>query len=272
MGGKDVHADSCSTVRDGSRPDESIPPSRDGKLDDTIDQELIDELRAFEENTITRTGTVLGGFVADFAAEATASDVHSAVEAIIADARSVPTDEAWSLITDSSAQLLSREYAGLQVFVLVELPSGDVFVDRFTVPERDDVETTETRRYDGFVAEHGDLELISQLEGDRVDVAYSATESRWVLDLDDGLDAPIGNRRPSFPLVRRGSVYAVLSGAFVYGWIQLAGVPSSPTIGAISPHSVLTASIVILLVGFVLDLVRTGVEFAERSNRSGGRR
>lgn len=258
--GPDASAAARTTGTDASAAGRAVESAT------VADPDVLEDLRSFENNTISRTGRVIETIVVDYEAETTPRDVEEAVRSALATA-SGSAETARSRLVDSSEALLERAYPGVQAFVLVELPSGDAFVDRIAVPERDDLETPDARRHDAFVAEFGDLETLSQLEGEHVPIGYSSSEGRWIVETDDGPGSDDGSER-SFPFVRRAGVYALLSGLFVYAALSLATVPSAPTIGAVGPRSLLLASMALLLVGFGIDLVRSAVELGERTERS----
>lgn len=232
------------------------------------DGDVIDDLAAFERNTISRSGRVVGTLVVDYAA-ASVSDVRSSVVSTVAEAESASREEARSRLVDSSRELLARAHPGVQAIVLVRLPSGDVFADRIPVPERSDLETPETRRHERFVDAFGDVESVAQLEGERVPIEYDASAKRWRIDCGDADGGETGGR-PTISIVRRIGVYGLFSGLFAYGWVALGRVSTEPTIGAIGPQSLLLASMLLLLVGFGLDLVRSAIELTERSTAIGG--
>lgn len=252
---------------DGGEGDDSGDDRTAGNVT-SLDGDAVTALRSFESNTISRTGRVLGAFVVDYSTGTSVGDVRETVRSTIAESESVSPETAWSRVVDSSAELLAREYPGVQAIVLVGLPSGDVFADRIPIPERTALETPGARRYRAFVDEFGDLELLPQLEGERVPIGYSPTAERWVVDLDDGMDDSDEAGR-AVSIGRRGGVYALLVGLLAYGWLALSAVPSGPTIGAIGPQSLLLASMALLCLGFGIDLVRSAVELGEQAARSG---
>lgn len=249
-------------------------PSRDARqverVDTSTDATLVESLQAFENNTIARTGTVVSGFVVDYAAGTTPTDVRETVRSEIAETTVATTETALERVVDSSETVIEGEYSGVHAFVLVRLPSGHVFVDRIGIPDGADARSPEVERYEAFVEEYGSFELLPELEEEPVPIEHSATADRWMLNLDDSASAAIGGIGPTFPVARRAGVYGVLAGLFGYGWVQLATVASGPSIGAVSPRSALLASMVVLLVAFGIDVVRSGIEWLEASTAPRG--
>ncbi len=227
---------------------------------DGFERELVADLRSFERNTITETGTVIDALVVDYDADPGPEDVREAVCSTIAG--STQADDPWSRVVNSSKEVLAATSSGRRILVVVELPDDDVFVDPIPVVEGTELETPAARRYDAFADEYGGVEMLAELSGRRVPINYSSTDSRWVLDLDHD---PGSN----FDLLASPGAwvgfYGLLIGLVGYGLIGLSAVPTDPTLGAVSPRSAVLASLLLLLVAIGVDVVRTAVRLAEGS-------
>lgn len=179
---------------------------------------LLDYLQESAVNASARTGRVCSTFVVDYdeagpeAARAAFGDVLDAAY------DGLDPERRQRVVVDSTWSELGGEYDGAQAFVVVRLPSGHAFADRISLPKSESAYGSE--RYRAFVDRYGGAEALSTLAGERVDVAYDESASRWLLDLSRSDQAESGQHSS----LRTGALEAGLYAGVAV--VLLAGVAS----------------------------------------------
>lgn len=218
----------------------------------SIDPDTIRQLRQLERNTIATEGTVIETFLIDYSAGATPDDAVDAVAAALTDEKSSGLDR----LLPESQSVIRSEYERQHAFVLVELPSGECFIDRVFVPDQPDISTPERNRYRSFVSEYGDIDLLAQLEGQQVQIEYDA--GNWQLRLtEEQSEQTVPETLSIAGTVVFGAVFTVL---VAVGLLAAAGTPTAPSLGAITPRSALLATMLLLLIAGGIEVIRTGLE------------
>jgi hypothetical protein len=212
-----------------------------------VDPEVVADLRAFEENTVARYGTVLDTIVADYDDGATAESVRASVVASIEAATGDPEKR----LVSSSEAVVSGSHSGRQIFVLVELVDGHVFVDRIAVPPEPELVDG---RYAALTEAYGGVELLPQLSGEPVPITH--TETKWRIDLETPADAESTERIRSHPAIRAGLSIAAL-GLVGLSAILLQDVSATPVVGSFSPQSILLSTLAVLTAVTVVNAATT---------------
>lgn len=251
-------------VSDRGETETSLDSSTDGMKSDVIDAETIGRLRKVERNSVTQEGTVVGTMLVNYDAGATPRSVEKMALSKIAEYYDIEQTEAMSRLLPESRSTLTANYNRQHAYILVELPSEDVFVDRILVPENPAVETPQRKRYRKFVDQHGQMRLLSHLEGERVPISYDSTASGWKLDLTAWNSTTEDDTSYRLPAKAHVGITAVLFGLFTVSFVSSLATPGTPIFASISLRALLLTTVSILFVLYLFDLARTGVGLAER--------
>lgn len=237
---------------------------RDRSETGSISPDALERLQTLERNTIAETGTVLQSMIVEYDEDVEPEVVQETVISAVADHYSIEQREAADRLVSSSQSLLSDDYFGKHAFVVVALPSEDVFVDRIFLPDEELPGAESGSRYQGFVSTYGTLAALPELENERVPIWYDLDADRWKIDCTTDRDQDTRRVPSRLSALTTAGLYLVSIGLFGYTALMTFSVPTSPAFGELSPQTAVFVTLVALFVAFVLDIVRTGVKYVER--------
>jgi len=220
-----------------------------------IDVDTVSRLKSLEENTITEYGRVVSVILVDYDSDTTASTTKNKLLSKISVKLQISKSTVESRLLRNSENIISSTYFGKNIFFFIELPGGEIFVDRISVPKNQTSEDPVNERYSQLESRYGGLEVLSQLEGEYIPITYDPNSENWHLDLfSNRLNGLKASAKRSY----LGSVNRIiLLFLFSVGIASTVLTPRSPTLGAISPQSLLIGTLVLLGIVFIFDMVRS---------------